>query len=46
MAAALQRVLPLVEVAPQAAVPLMASALARAQAWRQRPAHLAEASPP
>jgi len=29
-----------------AGVPLMASALARPQAWRQQPAHLAVASPP
>jgi len=44
--AAPQLAAPPAEAAPPAGVPLMASALAQAQAWRQRPAHLAEASPP
>jgi hypothetical protein len=44
MAAAPQLAGPSVEAARPAGVPLMASALA--QAWRQRPAHLAVVSPP
>jgi hypothetical protein len=40
-----QRVAPLEAVRP-AGAPLTVSALARARAWRQRPAHLAVVSPP